>query len=292
MGLVAYAKNEFKLAGWVDENGKYKDEMQEEMCKDLLEVIETVAKQGHSGFSIHYFKSILDRLLMYEPLGAIEDKEDQWVEYIDGEYQHRRRHSVFKDEEGTIYNSDGYAFTGIDGSTFTSGNSARIITLPKTADELKTVWLEDGETRPDMYRLRKYMNVKCVSSVGSSIISIFDINVKNNAPVGKIVARAIDRFKVEDLSFKDITEPIRMKVFEEDGIFDVRFEFEYKNTAETLKFIDAGSPAWNAIHQEGKSEYYDKLDPEKIQEKYKERAREITGVDCDSICVENSVEEI
>ena len=54
MSLESHALAEFKAAGWMDNNGKYYDEMQESICKNLLELLSMFSAQGHSGFSANY----------------------------------------------------------------------------------------------------------------------------------------------------------------------------------------------------------------------------------------------
>ena len=56
--LVEFAKDEFKIMGW----DKTKDEMQLEVCNNLIELLSVLAKQGHSGFSIGYVLNLFNKL--------------------------------------------------------------------------------------------------------------------------------------------------------------------------------------------------------------------------------------
>ena len=108
MSLINHAKREFALLNSVDEYNR--------MIEDcVLEVIEKVANQGHSGLSIEIFKNVLDTLLSYKPLTALTGEDDEWMNVNEEEeyilYQNIRASNVFKHvyKDGRIecYNIDG-----------------------------------------------------------------------------------------------------------------------------------------------------------------------------------------
>ena len=52
--LRLHAFDEFRAAGFIDENGIYCDEMQEAVCENILKLIDVFSDEGHSGFSASY----------------------------------------------------------------------------------------------------------------------------------------------------------------------------------------------------------------------------------------------
>ena len=100
--LLKHAERELKLIGYDD-----KDEY-DKMAKDaILELIETFAKQGHSGFSANYVSNIFHKLANYEVLSPLTGNDDEWndVSDISGEmlFQNNRDSRVFKDEKGAFF---------------------------------------------------------------------------------------------------------------------------------------------------------------------------------------------
>ena len=49
--LIKHAEREFRAAGWVDENGKFEDELQEMICKHVIDLLKVFSEEGHSGSS-------------------------------------------------------------------------------------------------------------------------------------------------------------------------------------------------------------------------------------------------
>lgn len=96
--LVKFAKRELNLLlSQVPNN-----EMQQEINKDILEIIKIFAQQGHSGFSASYAINLLVRLLDYKPLSPLTGSDDEWIKlngYSDENietYQNKRCGAVFK----------------------------------------------------------------------------------------------------------------------------------------------------------------------------------------------------
>ena len=98
MGVVDYLKKEYKRVFKDYEN----DEMQLHMFNCLKDVLEVVEKQGHSGFSINYFRGQLDKLLQFKPLGPITFNEDDFFECCEGSKQHKYDSSFFLGKNGEI----------------------------------------------------------------------------------------------------------------------------------------------------------------------------------------------
>lgn len=100
--LLKHAERELKLIGY---DGK--DEY-DKMAKDaILELIETFAKQGHSGFSAPYVAKMFHKLANYEVLSPLTGNDDEWndVSDISGEmlFQNNRDSRVFKGEKGAYF---------------------------------------------------------------------------------------------------------------------------------------------------------------------------------------------
>lgn len=144
MSFKEHAEIEFKAAGWLDENGKFKDEMQKLMCTQVLELLEKFSEHGHSGFSAPYAINMFKTLASYEPLVPVTGEDWEWVEVSDGVFQNKRCSHVFKDAlrfDGQPYDTEAVIYydwyadpeTGEKSkSHFTSSESSRVITFPYT----------------------------------------------------------------------------------------------------------------------------------------------------------------
>lgn len=138
-----HALNEFKAAGWMDEFGVYLadedgKEMQEEICKNALQILNILAEQGHSGFSIGYLMNMLKKLVRFEPLTPLKGTDNEWFK-LSGEgpndeqncWQNKRCSRVFKDNTHA-WDIDGKVFRYPNGTCYTSGESKVEITFPYT----------------------------------------------------------------------------------------------------------------------------------------------------------------
>ena len=142
--LHNHALAEFRAAGWVDDDGKYNDEMQEMICNHVLKLIEVFADEGHSGSSAPYAIDLFKRLASFEPITPLSGEDWEWTEVSDGIFQNKRMSSVFKQPDrfnGQPYWLDGKVFWEWfsspdmdDGkpykSYFTSGGSCVPIEFP------------------------------------------------------------------------------------------------------------------------------------------------------------------
>lgn len=130
--LVKHAEAELTAMG-MGPHDKSADPMNRLMGKQILQIVKTFSKQGHSGFSANYATNMVDRLLRYEPLGPLTGEANEWVEVGDNLFQNKRCSRVFKDEEtGKAYDIEGIVFRDKDGSTWTNGKSRVFITFPYT----------------------------------------------------------------------------------------------------------------------------------------------------------------
>lgn len=111
--LHSHAINEFRAAGWIDDDSKFKDEMQQAICEHVIKLIDVFAKEGHSGSSAPYAINMFKKLAMFEPLVPLTGEDWEWNEVSDGVFQNKRCSRVFKQADrfnGQAYDIDGIVF--------------------------------------------------------------------------------------------------------------------------------------------------------------------------------------
>ncbi len=145
---------EFRAAGWCDENGKFDDEMQEAICKHVLELLKVFSDEGHSGSSAPYAINVFKTLAMFEPLVPLTGEDWEWTEVSDGTFQNKRCSHVFKQADrfdGQAYDIDGIIFYNWyknengekSKSYFTGKESCVPITFPYTPTKEYKEWIEE-----------------------------------------------------------------------------------------------------------------------------------------------------
>ena len=138
--LMSHAETEFKAAGWTDENGKFNDEMQEDICKHVLKLIEIFSEEGHSGSTAPYAINLFKRLAMFKPIAPLTGEDDEWCDVSEYSgtttYQNKRCSSIFKYDNGEVFNIDGKVFwewyKDEDGNAFKSYYGCRDSRVPVT----------------------------------------------------------------------------------------------------------------------------------------------------------------
>ena len=117
------------------------DEMQDWIEKCVLDILDLIANQGHSGVSHWYLLNILIPLLKGKPVTPLTGNDWEW----DNEYgfiQNKRCFSVFKDSDGSAYFTEGYAFSDDGGKTYwTSRESRKTIAFPCDNKQLETEYV-------------------------------------------------------------------------------------------------------------------------------------------------------
>jgi len=104
-----HAKREFEYAGFIND-GEYVDEYQQLICENVLDILDTINGQGHSGFSHGYMMSMLNKLVDFKPISPLSFKDKEWVECGNNIYQNKRNSSVFKEGyKGRPYYIDAYS---------------------------------------------------------------------------------------------------------------------------------------------------------------------------------------
>jgi hypothetical protein len=156
----SHAWREFRAAGWVDENNRFKDEMQEAICSHVLKLLEVFAEEGHSGSSAPYALNVFDTLARFKPIAPLTGEDWEWVdvsEYrvTDGPvFQNKRCSHVFKDRNGA-YDIKGIVWydwytdeeTGEKRkSHFTNYKSRVPVTFPYTPKTEYKEWVEDEKS--------------------------------------------------------------------------------------------------------------------------------------------------
>lgn len=146
---VTHAEREFRAAGWIDENGKYCDEMQEAICNHVMKLLEVFSEEGHSGSSAPYTINLFSKLAKFDPVAPLTGEDWEWNHINDDRtnnvsvYQNKRCSAVFKQSDrfdGQPYYLDAKVFwnwyKGEDGKPFksyyTGSNSMVPIEFPYT----------------------------------------------------------------------------------------------------------------------------------------------------------------
>jgi hypothetical protein len=111
--LNKHAVLEFKAAGWLNEDGSYKDEMQGMICEHVLTLLRVFSDEGHSGTTAPYAIRLFSRLASFEPLVPLTGEDWEWNEVSERMgsrcWQNKRASHVFKDENGA-YDINGKVF--------------------------------------------------------------------------------------------------------------------------------------------------------------------------------------
>jgi len=100
-GLKDHAKTELGLAGLFDKDSDY-DGM---IGKAVMELVDTFASQGHSGFSAQWVLEVFNEVAQFKPLTPITSNSDEWEDvarYGDGSplWQNKRAPMYFSEDGG------------------------------------------------------------------------------------------------------------------------------------------------------------------------------------------------
>ena len=129
-----HAREEFRAAGWIDENGKYNDDMQEAICSHVIKLLEVFSDEGHTGSTAPYTINLFSRLAKFEPIVPLTGEDWEWHDTGHG-YQNRRASHVFKDYDGNCYDINGKVFwewNKFEGEAFKSYYTCRESRVPVT----------------------------------------------------------------------------------------------------------------------------------------------------------------
>jgi hypothetical protein len=126
--MIEFAKRELKHL--LDS----KEEYDNRMAENVLELLNVFANQGHSGFSAPWCVQLFSRLAMYKPLGPLTGEDDEWQKIDNNLFQNKRYSAVFKKgKDGKAYNVEARVFSDDGGKTwFGNKNSWEYIDFPYT----------------------------------------------------------------------------------------------------------------------------------------------------------------
>ena len=133
--LHKHALAEFRAAGWTDADGKFEDEMQEDICKHVLELLKVFSDEGHSGSTAPYTVNLFKKLAMFEPIVPLTGEDWEWHEPSPGVFQNIRCSRVFKQADrfnGQAYDIEGRVFREPTGACYTGAESRVPVTFPYT----------------------------------------------------------------------------------------------------------------------------------------------------------------
>lgn len=111
--LHKHALMEFRAAGWTNDDGAFKDDMQKMICEGVLKLLEVFSDEGHSGSTAPYAVNMFKTLAMFEPIVPLTGEDWEWNEVGDGVFQNKRCSRVFKQADrfnGQAYDLDGKVF--------------------------------------------------------------------------------------------------------------------------------------------------------------------------------------
>lgn len=129
---IKHARREFRATGWVDDNDKYCDEIQELICKQVLELLRLFGNHGHSGTSAPYAIQLFSKLANFEPIVPLTGEDWEWNKVDTDRWQNNRCSHVFKDGDGKACDIYGIIFKNQNGHCYTNNNSRIPVEFPYT----------------------------------------------------------------------------------------------------------------------------------------------------------------
>ena len=100
--MVKWAKRELDLAGYQEDQEEGPNTW---LREGTIELLDTFAKQGHSGMSAPFAVQMFSRLASWKPLTPLTGEEDEWEQN-----QNTRFSEVFRDDDGQAYWISGIVF--------------------------------------------------------------------------------------------------------------------------------------------------------------------------------------
>ena len=126
-----YALQEFRAAGWIDEDGNYDCGMQQAMCEHVLKLLEVFGEEGHSGLSAPYAANVFCKLALFAPLTPLTGEDWEWVDVSEDLLQNKRCSHVFKNKKtGEYYDINGKIFRDKSGCCYINYDSRVPVTFP------------------------------------------------------------------------------------------------------------------------------------------------------------------
>lgn len=166
---LQYAFKEFKLAGYIDENGNAIDSYAFTICSDTCDILLLICKQNHLNTTYKQVLHLVRKLSDYMPITPLKGTDDEWNEFNDvsGHKQNKRCGHIFKDCTGFTYDSNGRVFHAKgDPLYFSSLCSNKFIEFPYSPPDTPEVYEldENGLTRELKDKLIKEEYQKWIDS--------------------------------------------------------------------------------------------------------------------------------
>ncbi|MBR5304910.1 MAG: hypothetical protein IKU37_08820 [Candidatus Gastranaerophilales bacterium] len=95
--LLEHAKRELEIAGIKG------SEYDNEVARNVLELIEVFSKQEHSGFSKCAVLQVFNTLVEFKNLKPLSNNPEEWTEVTKGLYISKRNPACFSDDELKTY---------------------------------------------------------------------------------------------------------------------------------------------------------------------------------------------
>ena len=115
------------------------DDIDADMARKILEIVQVFADQHHSGASAGYCLSVLQKLLAFMPLTPLTGEDDEWdmVEPPSDDiatemiglplFQNNRCTQVFKEATGKVYDMEAVVFVDKEGTIFVTPDSCTLV---------------------------------------------------------------------------------------------------------------------------------------------------------------------
>ena len=149
MGNLSYAREELeRIENQCDTPEGL--EMQKQVTKEVLELIEVFANQGHSGFSAGYVAGLFDQLVHWRPLTPLTGDDDEWNDvsmYSTDKrptYQNKRCSRVFKEADGRVYDVEYWYMKDPDGNCYGGSDCFQDVVFPYMPQKPKLLDFDDS----------------------------------------------------------------------------------------------------------------------------------------------------
>lgn len=102
--LADHARYELERAGMFDKDADYGPGA---IAQQVLDLVNVVAGQGHSGMSIEYTLALFDKVVRYQNLTPLTSDPDEWIDRSQESgypfWQNRRRGTTFSTDGGKTW---------------------------------------------------------------------------------------------------------------------------------------------------------------------------------------------
>ena len=130
--LQIHARRELDL--WLARTSADGLEMERAICADVMDLVRVMTRQGHSGTTAPYMLRLFEKVSSWNVLTPLTGQADEWRDeskiFGSPHWQNVRKTSVFKNEHGDVYDTDGIVFVEPDGFSFRSPDSSVPVTFP------------------------------------------------------------------------------------------------------------------------------------------------------------------